>query len=208
MILFQGNSITDAGRSRSLFQANTREALGEGYARMVALDLLDRYPDRSLQCYNRGVSGDTLADLSRRWERDTLPLLPDVLSILIGVNDLWQALSTGSGMNHADFRSRFRSLLSETRKSLPDARLVLCQPFTLPVGLIPSAWQEETGRLAASTIRLAEEYDAVLVPFQEMLVEAAADHPPASLLHDGVHPTPAGHRLLADCWLEHTDRKP
>ena len=203
VILFQGDSITDAGRNRLEFQANAPRALGEGYARTAALKLREESPDAFLQCYNRAVSGDTLEDLSRRWERDTFPLLPDLLSILIGVNDLWHEMTFSAGMDHIRFQARFRKLLIRTRKVLPDVRLVLCQPFLLPVGSISSRWMEEAVRLGDTTAALAEEFNAVRVPFQEMLNEAAADQPPADLLFDGVHPTPAGHALLADCWLEH-----
>jgi lysophospholipase L1-like esterase len=208
VILFQGDSITDAGRNRLACQANKPSALGEGYARMAALDLLERYPDRSLQCYNRGVSGDTLADLSRRWARDTLPLLPDLLSVLIGVNDLWQALSSTGVMGHDRFRENLRELLVRTRKAFPEIRLALCQPFLLPAGMIPAGWMDEAARLGETTAVLAEEFTADLVPFQQALNDAAAEQPPSSLLFDGVHPTPDGHRLLTDCWLDHVVGNP
>jgi len=208
VILFQGDSITDAGRNRLACQANKPAALGEGYARTAALYLLERFPDRSLQCYNRGVSGDTLADLSRRWARDTLPLLPDLLSILIGVNDLWQEMSSTGEMDHNRFRENYRELLIRTQKAFPEIRLALCQPFLLPAGMIPAGWMDEASRLGETTASLAEEFDAALVPFQGILDKAAADQPASSLLFDGVHPTPEGHRLLADCWLEHVVGSP
>lgn len=203
VILFQGNSITDAGRNRLQSEPNAAPALGDGYAGMIAAALADKTPAPHLQIYNRAVSGDRLVDLIHRWERDTLPLLPDVLSVLIGVNDLLEELSSRGRMDLGRYKEQYQELLSKTAERLPYTRLVLCTPFLLPVSSISSAWLEESARLGDINAALADEFNAVLVPFQEALNEAAADQAPSDLLFDGVHPTAAGHALLADCWLEH-----
>lgn len=203
VILFQGNSITDAGKTRLQSEPSAAPALGAGYAGMIAAALAGKTPAPHLQIYNRAVSGDQLIDLIHRWERDTFPLLPDVLSILIGVNDLLQELSSRGRMDLGRYEEQYQKLLSKTAKRLPYTRLVLCQPFLLPVSSISSTWLEEAARLGDTIAALAEEFYAVLVPFQEALNEAAADQSPSNLLFDGLHPTAAGHALLADCWLEH-----
>src|SRR2546426_9128799 len=95
VVLFQGDSITDCGRDRKLPDPNAASALGSGYPLLVAAAALAAHPDRALRFYNRGVSGNKVPDLAARWATDTVALAPDVLSILIGVNDFWHKLSSG-----------------------------------------------------------------------------------------------------------------
>ena len=201
-LLFQGNSITDTGRDRSDFRANSSPALGSGYPALIAQHLLESYPDFQLQCYNRGCSGDGLADLRRRWARDTLALLPDWISILIGVNDCWRYCSQAAGCSPDSFRASFRSLIQSSQEALPFSRLILCQPFLLDVNPVEPDWTGDMELRQLAVQSLAEEFDLLLVPFQSALNRAAQDHPPERLLEDGIHPTPLGHRLLADCWLD------
>ena len=203
VIVFQGNSITDAGRNRLQIEANALPGLGQGYPRLIAEQLLERQPDQHYQIYNRGVSGDTLPDLVQRWEQDTLPLLPDLVSVLIGVNDLWQALNTVGSLDLERFRALYRELLRSTRSACPYSRLVLCEPFLLPVRGIPDAWMGDVRELGGVTRDLAGDFSAVFVPYQDALDRFAADAPPRNLLSDGVHPTPRGHQVLAECWLDH-----
>lgn len=200
--LFQGDSITDAGRDRRDFKANSAPGLGNGYPAIISRTLLKRFPDHHLQCYNRGVSGDGLEHLHLRWETDTLPLLPDWISILIGVNDCWRYCSGAGGSSPEEFQTRFRKLLQRTQKDLPLARVILCEPFLLPVGLVEPEWVADLQQRQLAVHSLADEFGATLVPFQSALDQAARQHPPGQLLEDGVHPTLPGHRLLADCWLE------
>ena len=203
VIVFQGNSITDAGRNRLQMEANALPGLGQGYPRLIAQQLLGQDPENHYQIYNRGVSGDTLPDLVQRWEQDTLPLLPDLVSVLIGVNDLWQALNTVGKLDLNRFQALYRGLLETTRRACPYTRLVLCEPFLLPVGGTPDAWMGDVRELGKVTRTLAADFSAVFVPFQQALDRTAAATEPRNLLSDGVHPTPHGHRVLAECWLEH-----
>src|SRR5256886_5178130 len=104
VVLFQGDSITDAGRDRGVADRNSAGALGSGYPLLAAAAALAAHPDRGLRFYNRGISGNKVPDLAARWATDTVALAPDVLSILIGVNDFWHKLSsgyTGTGQDHA-----------------------------------------------------------------------------------------------------------
>ena len=202
VILFQGDSITDAGRSRQVVGPSTGDKLGFGYARLVADHLQTTFQDDYLQIYNRGISGDRIRGLADRWEKETLRLQPDLVSILIGINDTWNYLYTGIGASPQDYQIIFQEILDQTRQRLPSVQLVLCEPFILPVGEVNSEWKEDLQIRQEGVRGLAKQYDAAFVPFQSVLNQAAKDIPARQLLDDGVHPTPQGHRILADCWLK------
>ncbi len=201
VILFQGDSITDTGRSRYTIGPNNPDGLGYGYSRLVADRLLEEYPDHHLQIYNRGVSGDRIRDLAQRWERDSLRLQPDLISIMIGVNDTWNYLYLGMGADPGEYRTVFQSLLEQTRAALPDVRFVLCEPFVLITGEVTSEWMDDVLQRQEMVRELSREFQAVYVPFQASLDESAEKIPPHRLLEDGVHPTEQGHRILAETWL-------
>src|SRR5574340_322678 len=107
VVLFQGDSITDCDRRRDDTDPNALAALGNGYPLLVAGALLDEHPDRALRFYNHGVSGNRVPDLESRWQADTIALQPNVLSILIGVNDLWHKLMGRSNGTVADYESGY-----------------------------------------------------------------------------------------------------
>jgi lysophospholipase L1-like esterase len=202
VILFQGDSITDAGRNRQVVGPSTGDTLGFGYARLVADRLQATFQDNYLQIYNRGISGDRIHGLADRWEIDTLRLQPDLISILIGINDTINFLYTGLGASPQDYQIIFQGILDQTRQRLPSVQLVLCEPFILPVGEVNSEWKEDLQIRQENVRELANHFDAIFVPFQDVLDQAAKDIPARQLLDDGVHPTPHGHRILADCWLK------
>jgi lysophospholipase L1-like esterase len=202
-LLFQGDSITDAGRDRADTAPNQPAALGCGYAYLVTCRLLGDAPAAGLRAFNRGISGHRVPDLLERWPRDTLALAPDVLSLLIGVNDLWHKLGGRYDGSVRDFELGYRSLLEGTRRALPRARLLLCEPFVLRCGAVDARWFPEMDERRAVVPRLAREFGASLVPFQSVLDDAVGrGFAPEQLAADGVHPTLAGHQLLADAWLE------
>lgn len=202
VILFQGDSITDAGRSRRAVGANNPNGLGDGYPRLIADHLLTEYPDHYMQIYNRGVSGDRIRDLAQRWQNDSLRLLPDIISLLIGVNDTWNYLYMGMGSDPNDYKKVYRKILQDSRQQLPDSIFILCEPFVLITGEVSEEWLNDINERQEITRGLAQEYNGVVVPFQSALDKAAEDISPPKLLEDGVHPTDLGHRVLADCWLK------
>jgi lysophospholipase L1-like esterase len=202
VILFQGDSITDAGRSRSAIGPNSPDGLGFGYPRLIADAVLKKHPGDYLQFYNRGVSGDRIRDMQSRWELDTIRLQPDLISILIGVNDTWNYLYLGMGSDPEEFRQIYHAILDTTVKNLPDAGLVLCEPFILLTGEVSEEWSTDIIQRQTIVKDLAKEYDAVLVPFQSDLDEKTPGVPANHLLDDGVHPTEQGHQILADCWIK------
>jgi lysophospholipase L1-like esterase len=201
VFLFQGDSITDFGRDRSQEAIpNHVGALGPGYAGKIAGDLLADHPGRQLQIFNRGISGNRVVDLYARWKSDAINLAPDCLSILIGVNDTWHEFGSKNGVELDRYEQVYRMLLEFTRSRLPETLLVLCQPFILQVGAVTPEWEPEIAGRREIVERLANEFGAIHVPFQEMFNEALKEAAPQYWAEDGVHPSPAGHARMARFW--------
>ncbi len=202
-ILFQGDSITDAGRSRpDADKPNHQKALGNGYAWMAAAQLLVGMPDKNLTIFNRGISGHKVFQLADRWEQDCLSLKPDVLSILIGVNDIWHQLSGKYDATVETYKTDLLALLKRTKKALPDVELVICEPFVLKCGAVDDKWFPEFDAFRAAAKHAAEEHHTVFVPFQSMFDEAIKYAPPEHWARDGVHPSPFGAQLMAHEWVK------
>lgn len=205
VILFQGDSITDAGREKNITEANSFRAMGQGYANMIASALLGKYSRLRLQCYSRGISGNKVPDLQARWQKDTIELKPAVLSILIGVNDFWHKLGGNYDGTVADYEQGFTQLLTDTRAALPKTQLVICEPFVLKCGAVNDEWLPEFAERRAVAKRVTQAAGAAWVPFQTMFDEAVSElMPPDYWAGDGVHPTMAGHALMAKTWLDVT----
>jgi lysophospholipase L1-like esterase len=202
VILFQGDSITDAGRDRAATGANLASGLGEGYPLLIASAELSEHADRDFQFFNRGVSGNRVPDLDARWEADCLALRPDVLSILVGVNDYWHTLNGSYHGTVADYADGYAALLQRTRQALPGVRLVVLEPFVLRCGVVTEAWIPEFDRRRAAAARVAQGAGATFLPLQAMFEKLSAAAPPTYWSADGVHPTPAGHGAIARAWME------
>ncbi len=209
-VLFQGDSITDAGRDRAVLEPNVPEGLGGGYVRDVSAMLLAEHGPDGVSIFNRGVGGDRVHELEARWEDDCLNLYPTVLSVMIGINDVWHGLNDPSRGVSADvFAAKLSALLSQARAALPELRLiVLAEPFVLPCG--PGAelpFEPEVTNRRRIVRELAEGLrdggDIVFVPYQDAF-NRALDRgiAPEHLAHDGVHPTMAGHMLMARAWWD------
>lgn len=206
-ILFQGDSITDCHRSRDAAGVpNDLGGLGQGYPMMAAAELLGTRPADGLRVFNRGISGNRIVDLYARMQSDILNLKPDLLSILIGVNDTWHGMNPdwNNGIAIPKYERIYRDLLNEVRENLPSVKLVLCEPFVLRCGVVRDDWVVEIDQRRAVVAKLANEFGAVRVPFQSMFDEAVKLAPPEHWAPDGVHPSAAGHHLMAKCWLEKT----
>ncbi len=202
VLLFQGDSITDAGRSRDDIKPNSQPGMGSGYAWLAAAELLVDRPDDGLKVYNRGVSGNKVYQLAERWQQDCLDLKPDVLSILIGVNDIWHTL-TGKYKGTVEMYERdYRALIERTLKALPKVKLVICEPFVLRTGAVSDKWFPEFDNYRAAAKRVAQSFHATFIPFQAMFDEAVKFAPADQWLKDGVHPAPAGASLMAYHWLK------
>ncbi|MEX1114582.1 MAG: SGNH/GDSL hydrolase family protein [Akkermansiaceae bacterium] len=202
VILFQGDSITDAGRSREhAGQANNPQALGKGYAWLAASQLLDDRPADGLKIYNRGISGNKVPQLADRWQGDCLDLKPDVLSILIGVNDIWHKLGGKYDGTPASYERDYLALVERTLKALPDVKLVICEPFVLRCGAVKDDWYPEFDSYRTAAKKVSDTFHATFVPFQTMFDEAAKIAPPDHWANDGVHPSTFGASLMAHNWL-------
>ncbi|HEV8410611.1 MAG TPA: SGNH/GDSL hydrolase family protein [Gemmatimonadaceae bacterium] len=202
VILFQGDSITDVGRNRTVAGANNAGALGGGYPLIAASHMMRAHPDSGLQILNRGVSGDKVPQLQARWETDTIALKPDILSILVGVNDLWHKLNGNSNGTVADYESQYHELLKGTLLALPAVRLVILEPFVLMTGAVNEQWFPEFDERRAAAARVAKGLNATFIPLQSMFTQLAKTAPASYWLGDGVHPTIAGHAAIADRWRE------
>ncbi len=204
VILFQGDSITDAGRNRNSDKPNDASALGNGYPFLLACDLLRDHSGAGHKVFNRGISGNKVPDLQARWEEDAVALKPDVLSILVGVNDIWHKLNGRYDGTVADYETGFRKLLQTTRKELPSTRIVICEPFALRCGAVNEKWFPEFDERRAVAGKLAKEMELTFVPFQTMFDQATKNVEPSYWAGDGVHPSLAGHALMAQTWREVT----
>ncbi len=203
IILFQGDSITDAGRDRNREQnASDYGALGKGYVYLIAAQLLADQPGDGLKIYNRGISGNKVFQLADRWDKDCLKLKPDVLSILIGVNDIWHTLNGNYDGTVEKYEKDYRALLDRTRKELPKVQLVICEPFVLRCGAVNDKWFPEFDKYRAVAGKMAKEFNALFVPFQSMFDNAVKQAPPAHWAADGVHPSMAGAYLMGQEWVK------
>lgn len=201
-VLFQGDSITDAGRDRSRRDANDPRALGDGYPVVIAGGLLRDHAAAQLKIFNRGISGNKVPDLAARWQVDCLDLKPDVLSILVGVNDIWHKLNGDYDGTVAVYESGFQSLLEETQSKLPGVRIAICEPFVLRCGAVSDKWFPEFTQRREAAQKVASEMSLEWVPFQTMFDEASKIAPPDYWAADGVHPSLAGHALMAETWRQ------
>ncbi len=200
VVLFQGDSITDAGRNRDSAEPNAAGALGNGYPLLVASAVLAARPASVLRFFNRGISGNKVPDLQQRWTADTVNLRPDVLSILIGVNDFWHKLDHGYNGTVQDYEQQYTALLAETRSALPRVHLIVLEPFVLRTGAVDARWFPEFDQRRAAAARVATHARATFVPLQSIFNQRARTAPPEYWAADGVHPTPAGHAVIAEHW--------
>ena len=172
-ILFQGDSITDAGRKRHVLTPNSDAGLGRGYAWLAAAQLLIDRPDANLKIFNRGNSGNKVYQLAERWQADCLDLKPDVLSILIGVNDFWHTLDGSYKATVEKYETDYQALIKRTKAALPNVKLVICEPFSLKAGKVNDKWFPGYDAYRAAAKRVADESGRVFVPFQTMFDAAS-----------------------------------
>ncbi len=201
-ILFQGDSITDNGRNRTAAEPNSTAQLGGGYPYLVASAVLSAEPTRGLRFFNRGISGHKVPDLAARWDADTVALKPDILSILVGVNDFWHKLLNGYTGTVEDYEKGYGDLLRTARAALPATRLIVLEPFTLRTGSVDARWFPEFDLRRAAAARVARAAGAHFIPLQSRFDRLTRDTPPAYWAADGVHPTPAGHAVIARAWRD------
>ncbi len=199
-VLFQGDSITDMARGRT---ADPNHILGHSYVFLIAAAQGSAFPELGYVFINRGVGGNELTDLVTRWETDALEHKPDVLSILVGVNDVGHSLRKNQPVSIENYETTYDQLLARTVAALPKVKLVLCEPFIAP-GKSPGEryeeWHAAITAMQGVVEKLAKKYHAPVVHFQKIFDDAFKRAPIDYWIWDGVHPTYAGHQLLANEW--------
>jgi lysophospholipase L1-like esterase len=203
VIVFQGDSITDAGRKKDVLEANDSGALGKGYAANAAGEILVDNPELGLKFYNRGVSGNMVPSLAARWQADCIDLKPDLLSILIGINDIWHTIAFGTNYQGtiADYEEGYRQIIKDTLAAKADTRIVICEPFTTRDGNFKSKTDGKTpADFAVVARKIADDLKLTFVPFQAEFDKACKAVEAKFWLSDGIHPTQAGHALMTQVW--------
>lgn len=198
-ILFQGDSITDAGRSRE-DNAN----LGLGYPTLIKGALGFELPGE-YTFLNRGISGNRIVDLYARIKMDIINLKPDVLSILIGVNDVWHEIGMQNGVEAEKYYRIYSMLIEEIKEALPNIEIMILEPFVLKASATEAAWDvfdAEVRKRAMKAREIAEKYNLTFVPLQDKFDEVSASCPADYWLADGVHPTTMGHELIKREWIK------
>ncbi len=197
--MFQGDSITDASRSRE-----KDYKLGEGYPRLVEATLGLENPEK-YEFFNRGISGNRVVDLYARIKKDLINLAPDVLSILIGVNDVWHEIASQNGEDAEKYFKIYCMLIEEVREALPNVKIMILEPFVLKAEATEARWEDfDSGvrKNAEMARRVAEKYGLCFVPLQEGFDRLEKPAPAAYWLRDGVHPTAKGHEFIKREWLK------
>lgn len=199
IILFQGDSITDHGRNRERLGPNDLEGMGKGYAAQAARTLLHRFASKNLQIYNRGIGGHKVPQLQERWQKDCLDIKPNVLSILIGVNDYWHKRDGKYQGTAAEYKSQYRKLLDYTLTHLPQVKLIIGEPFGVKdVKYVDDSWYPEFADYQRATKEIAKEYNAIFIPYQSIFDKAQKEAEGKYWTYDGVHTSMAGISLMAE----------
>ncbi|MFT3827483.1 MAG: SGNH/GDSL hydrolase family protein [Chitinophagaceae bacterium] len=208
VFLFQGDSITDGNRGRN---ADPNHIMGHGYAFAIAARVGADFPANGFTFYNRGISGNRIPDLQKRWEQDAIALKPDILSLLVGINDVNALIDKKPDANSLEeFENGYRTLLQQCKTANPPVLFVLGIPFATDEGRTKGnfpAWQNETLKRAAIVRKLAAEFDAVVVDYAAMFEKAFKKAPPAYWIWDGIHPTVPGHELMAREWIKQVAKR-
>ena len=206
IILFQGDSITDCERNR-----NNAFDLAKGYPNLVMATLNMDEPYQ-YSAYNRGISGDRIADVYARIRKDMINLKPDYISMLVGINEVWHGYAFDNGADEKKFEMIYGLVIEELMRELPVTKIFLFEPFylhgsaTCNTEQTPGRWEyylRETPLRQAAVKRVAEKYGLPFVPMQALFEEVEATAPYEGYwLWDGVHPTEAGHELIKRQWLK------
>lgn len=197
-ILFQGDSITDAGRSR-----DNDVDLGVGYPLLVKANLGFEYPGK-YEFFNRGISGNRVTDVYARIKNDIINLKPDVMSILIGVNDVWHEFSCENGVDAEKYYKIYDMLIEEVKTALPDIKIMILEPFVLKGTATEENWNgfySEVKKRSQMAEKISEKYNLPFIRLQDGFEKLSENIETSYWLSDGVHPTAMGHEYIKQQWL-------
>lgn len=198
VVLFQGDSVTDCGRNRE-----KEDDMGFGYPLLISSWIQAKYPEKNIRFINKGISGNRVCDLEARWNEDCISLEPTFVSILIGINDTWRRFDNNDPTSVKDFEDTYRRIISQVKEKT-SAKIILCEPFVLPFPEDRKLWREDLDPKIHAVRNLAREFQTLLLPLDGLINSAAAQKSPEFWAADGVHPTMAGHALIAQEWLKKT----
>ncbi len=193
-ILFQGDSITDAGRF------SDENGIGQGYVKYAIENIKNAYPRAEFEFINRGISGHKIQDLLNRWDHDAIDLQPDVISILIGVNDTWHHAEQRDWIPNDQFEASYRACL-EALKAKTKAKIIIMEQFLCYTD-DKAFFREDLDPKVQITRKLAREYADAFIPLDGIFASESITAAPTYWAADGVHPTEAGARLIAKHYLE------
>jgi len=200
-VLFLGDSITDAGRSR-----DTDDNLGQGYVMMISSWFSAMYPEKNVKFINRGISGNRVKDLKSRLQEDCLGIKPDIISILIGINDTWRKYDSNDPTSVEQFELDYREILQKIVSNL-NAKIILCEPFLLHISKDIVRFREDLNPKIEVVRKLAKEFKTILVPLDKIFNKYSKKRNPFFWASDGIHPTLPGHALIAQIWLKIVGKK-
>lgn len=198
-ILFQGDSITDGVRDRS-----DRHNMGEGYALYASEAIAGRHPEAELEFINLGIGGNQTKDLCDRWQTDCIDVAPDLVSVLIGINDVWHRADSRDWLDNSIFEANCRCILEETKKKT-SAKIIILEPFLLPVE-DKKFFREDLNAKIDIIRQMAAEYADAYIPLDGAFAAACVGAAPELWASDGVHPTPAGAKLIARLYADIFDK--
>lgn len=196
VVLFQGDSVTDCGWDRQ-----DDGNLGTGYPNMCASFFAALHPEKNIKFINRAISGNRVRDLQGRWKADCIDIKPDLVSILIGINDCWRRYDSNDPTSAEKFEEGYRDILTQIKEKL-NADIILFEPFVLPYPEDRKSWRVDLDPKVHVVRELAREFGCLYIPLDGIFAQASALKAPAFWAADGVHPTQAGHALIANAWLK------
>ena len=195
-LLFQGDSITDAGRSYE-----DPHLLGEGYVKYAAQYLQQKYPQVEFEFINLGISGNQTKDLVARLDKDFIAIQPDIVSIMIGINDVWHYCEGPNWLSDELFEQRLRTVLQAIREKT-SAKLMMIEPFLIPVE-DKLYFREDLYKKIEIVRKFAREYAQVFLPTDGLLCAAFIGDDPISYAADGVHPTAKGADFIGQLYAQY-----
>ncbi len=207
LILFTGDSITDGNRYKKKDQEwDLNHQIGHTYAYIINGILGSAYPEKQFRFKAKGVSGNRIVDLYARNEVDLYPLKPDILSILVGVNDGPIDRNNYQPTPKEKYEMLYRILLQDVKKQLPECKIILMEPFVCEAGSLKKEgsyplWREAISGYAQVVKKVSEEFGTLFLPLQKLFDEKCAQFEPEYWCWDGVHPTENGHGLIAREWI-------
>ncbi len=194
-ILFQGDSITDAGRDKRNYHH-----MGAGYPKFVVQLLTEKYPEVDFEFINFGISGNRTCELFDRLYPDCIAFQPDIVSILIGVNDVWHRYGPARiATTDAQLELNYKCILERLRKET-GAKILMLQPYT--EGEKQAHMRADVEKVKLIVNSLADKYADAYIKLDDLMHTDENYGKPDYFTPDGVHPNPNGAAFIAKHYLE------